>query len=69
MLNRYEKVDVALSDAAQLEHALGKALAAGHPSELGGPEVLDRATVERVRRVLHGRDVKIVRTPPWKSGD
>ncbi len=69
MLNRREQVRVSPSDALELDRALGRALDAGHPSELGGSDDLDRDTVNSVRRVLRGRDVKLARTPPWKSGD
>jgi hypothetical protein len=68
MLNRGEQVRVSPSAALELDRALGKALDAGNPSELVGSDDLDRDTVNSVRRVLRARDVKLARTPPWKSG-
>ena len=55
--------DIVGADADALYEALGHALA-DIPHRETGDDVLDRNTVQRVRRLLRSRRVRLNRTPP-----
>lgn len=60
---RYDSTEIVEADAVALYEALGQAFV-DIPSRETEDDVLDRNTVQRVRRLLRSRRVRLSRTPP-----